>query len=91
MLADWGTSMLKAGLVPAANVHLGLAAPHGGPLVRPEVAALLGAPPPGRGFARAQSPDAAPAQQVRPRLRACVMSWDHERVQGLACNQVIVK
>ena len=71
VLADWGASLYRAGLVPAANVHLGLAAPHGGPLLRPEVAALLGPPPPGRGFARPQARDAAPTGQVR---RSCAVS-----------------
>ncbi|KAK9839775.1 hypothetical protein WJX81_000496 [Elliptochloris bilobata] len=66
VLADWGVSMYKAGLVPAANVHLGLGAPHGGTrLLRPEVAALLGPPPPARGFARRQAPDAGQERSER--------------------------
>ena len=64
VLRDWSASMYKAGLVPAANVHLGTPTPHDGPLLRPEVAALQGPPPPFRGFARKQLPDASPVEQV---------------------------
>jgi len=44
-------------------VHLGLSAPAPAPLLRPEVAALQGPPPPARGFAR--RPADAPAEPVR--------------------------
>lgn len=44
-LKDLSLTFYKAGLLPAANVWIGMDGRHEGPMLKPEIAALQGAPP----------------------------------------------
>ncbi len=67
VIKDYATTFYKAGLAPAANVHLSLDAAAGstqeGPLLRPEVTAIQGPPPAERGLPYREERE-APADQV---------------------------
>lgn len=51
-LKDMGQNFYQAGLVPAANVHVGMDSQHSGPFLKQHVAALEGLPPSRPGAAK---------------------------------------